>query len=260
MTEEGLEEVVDYVRREMNPHIDSYTDSYLGRRIGSRLRRTGCENYHEYLDLLKTDEREREALAEVFWINVTEFFRNPEVWEQLHISFPEEDDTRVLSAGCAGGREPYSLAVLAKEKEVDASVDGVDVASEAIERSRQGFYEDVDLDRFNEMSFVDDPYDHLREVDDGFRVREELRDMVRFRQADVMETMDTLSFDVVVCRNLLIYVDDDSQSKLVQKMTDLLSEDGLLVIGKTERMPQEFSDRYTTVDNRLRIYRKIGNP
>lgn len=253
--EEGFDDVVEFVRSEINPHIESYTSSYLERRIGSRLRKTKCEGYEDYLELLERDEAEREALAEAFWINVTEFFRNPEVWEKLYELFPE-DEPRVLSAGCAGGREPYSLAVLSREKEVDARIDGVDVASEAVDRCRSGVYEDVDLDRFEKMSFVDDPFDHLEERPEGYAVREGLREMVSFRQADLLETMDTLRFDVVVCRNLFIYVNRDDQEELVQKITDVLDESGLLVIGKTERLPDGFDDQYETLDNRLRIYRR----
>lgn len=255
MTDDGFEDVVEFVRREINPHIESYTSSYLERRIGSRLRKAGCDGYDDYLELLRVDDDEREALAEAFWINVTEFFRNPEVWEELYELFPE-DEPRVLSAGCAGGREPYSLAILAREKDVDARVDGVDVASEAVERCRSGVYDAVDLDRFEEMSFVDDPFDHVEEVDDGYAVRDEVKEMVGFRQEDVLETLETLRFDVVVCRNLMIYVDSDDQERLVRRITEVLVEDGLLVIGKTERLPPELQDSYEAVDNRLRIYRR----
>jgi len=208
--EEAFDEVLSYVRDEMEPHIDGYTRSYLRRRVDSRIRRTDCDGYDDYVELLRTDADERRDLMDAFWINVTEFFRNPEVWERLYDFIPAEDGLRVASVGCADGREAYSLAVLLASKGIDASVTGIDADPHAVEVAREGVY-GAELEDIETVSFVDDATRYVEETDEGVEIRDDLKRRVTFVQGNAMDASKRHSnaFDAVLCRNLLIYVRSD---------------------------------------------------
>ena len=124
--------------------------------------------------------------------------------------------------------------------------------------ARKGVYGDIDTDRLEGMSFVDDAGDYLEETDDGYRVTERVRDETRFGVSDAMETSDRYSFDIVLCRNLLIYVDTDRRDRIFDALTGMLAEGGFLVLGKTESVPEGYRDVFPAVDRKLRVYRYEG--
>ena len=254
--DDGFDDVLAFIRDELDPHIEGYTRSYLRRRVDSRMRRAGCDDYDDYLGLLRDDDDERRELMDSFWINVTEFFRNPEVWERLYEMFP--DDCVAVSIGCADGREAYSLSALADAKEVDATVVGNDIDPKAVEIAREGVYDDVDIEAFEDMSFVRDANDYVEETDEGYRVTDTLREKTRFGVRNAMETSDRYRFDVVMCRNLLIYVDTDQRDRIFDGVTGMIADNGVLVLGKTESVPTEYRDVFTPIDRKLRVYRYDG--
>jgi chemotaxis protein methyltransferase CheR len=254
--DDGFEAVLRFVRDELNPHIEGYTRSYLRRRVDSRVRRVDCDGYDGYLELLREDDGERRELMDSFWINVTGFFRNPDVWELVYEVFP--DDAMAASVGCADGRETYSLSILADAKGSDGTVVGTDIDPKAVEVAREGVYGDIDTDRLEGMSFVDDAGDYLEETDDGYRVTERVRDETRFGVSDAMETSDRYRFDIVLCRNLLIYVDTDRRDRIFDALTGMLAEGGFLVLGKTESVPEGYRDVFPAVDRGLRVYTYDG--
>lgn len=257
--EDEFKEVLGYVREEMEPHIDGYTRSYLRRRVDSRLRRTDCDGYGDYVELLREDAGERRDLMDAFWINVTGFFRNPDVWELLYDVLPDEGGLRAASVGCADGRETYSLAVLGVSKGLDVSVTGIDADPHAVEVAREGVY-DAGTDELESVSFVDDATKYVEGTDGGVEVREDLKEHVGFVQGNAMETKRryTGAFDLVLCRNLLIYVRSERRDPIFDGVTGMLGEGGLLVLGKTESVPDEYRDSLETVDGRMRIYRKLS--
>ncbi len=254
--DDGFEQVLNYVRDEMEPHIDGYTRSYLRRRVDSRIRRADCEGYEDYVELLRDDADERRDLMDAFWINVTRFFRNPDVWERLYETLPDEGSLRAASVGCADGSEAYSLAVLCASKGVDVSVTGIDADPRAVEVAREGTY-DADIDELETVSFVDDATEYVVEKDDCLEVDREIRRNVDFVQGNAMDVSNLFrGYDLVLCRNLLIYVRADRREPIFEGVTGMLDDGGLLVLGKTESLPSDYRQKYTTVDGRLRIYRK----
>jgi len=144
-TDRDLERVIDYVSDHMAFEPDSYNASYLDRRISARMRRTDCAGYGEYLDVLSADEDERVALLDALSINVTGFFRNPSVWERLRDVLADLTDSRrsvrCWSAACADGREPYSIAMLARDdpdiRDRSLEVTATDIDAETLEVARK---------------------------------------------------------------------------------------------------------------------------
>ncbi|UWG52243.1 Methylase of chemotaxis methyl-accepting protein [Halalkaliarchaeum sp. AArc-CO] len=241
-----------------------YNESYLDRRISARMRRRDVDDHTEYERLLREEPDEREALMDALTINVTEFFRNPEMWEVLRGVLREMTETKrqvnVWSAPCADGREPYSAAMLAcDDPEIDErrlSVLGTDISDEALENARAGVYHTTrTTDIAAELEPLSAPEQWVDRDGDSFRVRDPVKELVEFEKHDLIRDGQMSAFDVVFCRNLLIYIDSGHKGDVFDTLESSLSPGSVLVVGMTESVPPDRRDRYEPVNKRRRVFR-----
>lgn len=265
MTEEAYERVTDYVEEEIGFATSHYNDSYLKRRLSSRMRRTGADGYDEYFDVLAGNEAEAEALLDSLSINVTGFFRNPDVWEGIRDVLRDlsdaNDRVHVWSAACADGREPYSLAMLAMD---DARIDadkfhiyGTDINEESLQTAQYGEYQSsrtVDIEE--QLSFLSNFHAYIDQSGDTFRMRDSVREKITFAKHDLINDGPKSGFDLVVCRNLFIYIDSQYKRPILRTVAESLKRDGYLVIGKAETIPPQLKSAFEVLDGRMRIYRR----
>jgi len=263
---EGFEAVTGFVEDNLEFATSHYNDSYLQRRIKSRMRRTGADGYREYLDELRDDVEEGSALLAALSINVTGFFRNPEVWDGIRRVLRRLTDrhrsVRVWSAACADGREAYSLAMLAlDDPDIDAgalTIRGTDINDEALGRAREAVYESnhtSDLDE--QLQYLDDYPAYVVREGDRFAVTQSVKEMVTFQNHDIIREDITNRYELVLCRNLFIYIDTEFKMPVIAAVEEALVEDGYLVIGKAETIPRDVSGSFEVVDRKKRIYRRI---
>ncbi len=266
-TDGAFPDILTFVEDELSFATSHYNDSYLDRRVSSRMRRTQCETYEAYFKKLRTNPDEQEALLEALSINVTGFFRNPDVWSGIRTilrRLSENTGTvRIWSAACADGREPYSLSMLAhddpKIDESSVTVLGTDISTPALETARKGVYEEsrtVDLDE--QLTFLDDYHRYVDVDDRTFRISDEIKQNVRFRRHDLINDDPKSGFDLVVCRNLFIYIDNAYKESMLKTIARSLRSDGYLVIGKAETIPPTLKSAFTVCEARLRIYQRDG--
>ncbi|MFB6109203.1 MAG: protein-glutamate O-methyltransferase CheR [Haloplanus sp.] len=257
--------VYSYLEERLGFQTSYYNEDYLDRRLTARMRRTGDESATAYLDRLESDEQERAALLDALSINVTEFFRNPEVWTALRDYLRDltgsRNRVRVWSAACSDGREPYSVAMLAvadDEIQTDSlSITATDIDEDALERARSATYESTrTTDVAEELAFLDDPERVVDRDGDTFRVGEAARRLVTFDRHDLIDGSARADFDVVLCRNLLIYIDRSYKQPIFETLAGSLREGGYLVLGMTETLPRSFRDEFDPAAKRRRIYRK----
>lgn len=258
-------DLLAFVEDELSFATSHYNDSYLDRRVSSRMRRTQSETYGTYFETLRNDPDEQEALLEALSINVTGFFRNPDVWSGIRVVLrrlsANNRTIRVWSAACADGREPYSLSMLAcDDPDIDESkvaILGTDISSPALETARTGVYEEsrtVNLD--DQLSFLDD---YTRYVDvDGrtYRIGDDVKQNVRFQRHDLINDEPKSGFDLVVCRNLFIYIDNAYKESMLETIARSLRPEGYLVIGKAETIPPNLQSSFVVRKARLRIYQR----
>ena len=261
-----FQQLLDFIGEEMDFESGFYNDAYLDRRITARMRRRDTESHAEYERLLREDDGEREALMDALTINVTEFFRNPEMWdvlrEVLRERTSEQRRVRVWSAPSADGREPYSVAMLAcDDPQIDESrveVLGSDISEEALENAREGVYHTTrTTDIAEELEPLSDPDRYVERDENAFQVRSAVQRLVDFETHDLIRDGARDPFDVVLCRNLLIYIDVDHKTALFDTLEASLAEDGVLVLGMTESVPPDRSDRYESIDKRRRVFRRV---
>jgi chemotaxis protein methyltransferase CheR len=259
----SFDDLLDYVESSLSFATSSYNRAYLDRRVSARMRRRRVDDYDEYRSLLRDDDEEQEALLNALSVNVTSFFRNPEVWDGLRevlADLADQRRIRVWSAACSDGREAYSAAMLALDDDrIDANrVDilGTDIKPEILRAARAGEYhasETNDLEEQLEPLADSDRY--VERDGDTFCVTDEVQDLVSFRKHDLVQEAPPRTFDLVICRNLFIYINTEAKQAIFETLGEGVRPGGYLTIGMTETVPTGVRDRYDPVEKRLRIYR-----
>jgi chemotaxis protein methyltransferase CheR len=262
---EGFEAVTTFVEDNLQFATSHYNDSYLQRRIKSRMRRTDTDGYVEYLEVLETDDEEHARLLDALSINVTGFFRNPEVWDGIRDVLRTLDrdnrSIRAWSAACADGREPYSLSMLAlDDAQVDAdrvTIHATDINERALRLAREGTYESNHTsDLHDQLQYLSQYEPFVDREGDEFTVGQSVKDRVSFEKHDLIRDAVDARYELVVCRNLFIYIDPEFKKRVIDNVLDALRPGGYLVIGKAETLPQESADAFDVVDSRKRIYER----
>ncbi|MBX0295517.1 CheR family methyltransferase [Haloarcula nitratireducens] len=261
-----FDRLLSFIGSEMDFESSFYNDAYLDRRITARMRRTDTDDYGAYKRLLEGDDGEREKLLDSLSINVTGFFRNPDAWEQLRSVLreltAENDRVRLWSAPSADGREPYSAAMLAlDDPQIDAGrveITGTDINAEILREAREATYQTSQTtDIAEELAPLSDYAEYVEEDGDTFEVRDSVTDMVRFERHDLIRGDPKRDFDLVFCRNLLIYIDAEYKVPIFETIRGSLREGGYLMIGMTETLPTACRDAFEPVDKQHRIYRRV---
>lgn len=244
--------------------LDAYKPKCLRRRIAVRMRARGVHTYEAYRDVIAADAAELARLQDALTINVTRFFRNPEAWEAVARLVPplvaRGRPVRGWSAGCASGEEAYTLAMLwaqhapGPDALARLRVDATDIDRQSLDRARAA--------RYREEAFVEAPPPAVeaftRAVPGGGReVVPALRALVDVRPLDLTHgALPTGAYDLVLCRNVVIYFDRALQERLFAAFFDALVPGGHLVLGKVETLLGPARDRFEAVDVRERIYRR----
>ena len=220
----------------------------IRRRVGSRMELLRIYELDQYARLVNRDEAERTVLDSLLRVTITRFFRNSWLWSTLGSLIPEADDSlgsnetlKIWSAGCGGGEEPFSMAMLLDDLNKSGhlkrpwTILGTDTDSSSLERSREATYK---------WGSVREVPRHLldrwfQENDGLWILDEEVRNLVEVRQHDLV-TMDPPGrFNVILLRNsILTYNTDEIQRKVLGRIHECLVAGGYLVIGRTEKMPE----------------------
>ena len=221
-------------------------------------------SYKDYHSVLENDPEEYKKLFSTITIKVSEFFREPEVFDLLKEQLTAcpvspDEGIRAWSCGCAHGEEAYSLGMILLESFDARGTDNVrifatDVDEGAIEIARKGVYSCESLKKVSDQArdkfFI--------KSDGNYKVRYSIRDMVSFGRLDIVNSTPISGIDILLCRNLLIYFEKELQRRVLDKLDFALNPGGLLVLGKSEGLPSHLASRYKEVGERSRVYRKAS--
>ncbi len=265
-----LEEISAILGRKRNFSLSGYKSMCMKRRIAIRVRATHCRDTAEYLGLLLKSEQELDRLQKVLTIHVSQFFRNPSLFEKLrrHV-LPElfatakarpDKTLRIWCLGCAGGEEPYSLAILLREyfirelKQVAVTITGTDIDTGTLAIARGGIY---GKDRLREIPPVFLKR-YFRQHGERFHLAPEIRNMVTFTQDSITNSDQYVFNDLVLCRNTLIYFTRCEQENILNRIAEVLPAHGILVLGRSETLARNIRRRFASLCPIERIYRKIA--
>ena len=244
-----------------------YRKPTLLRRIQRRLGIVGVLSLAEYAQVLREQPKEALSLANDLLINVTGFFRDPEAWEALRESVivplvqsrSAGDDLRAWVTACSSGEEAYSLAILISEeihragKGLEVKIFATDAADKSLALARAGVYAagiegDIAQQRL-ERYFEKDAH--------TYRIKKEIRDMVVFAPQNLLRDPPFSRVDLCTCRNFLIYLEPETQKRIVSLLSFAVREGGYLFLGNTESLGTA-EQSFETISKRWRIYRRVG--
>ncbi len=261
---EKLQLLLELLENETGFNFQRYKESMLMRRIGRRLVANKLGSLAEYLLLVRRSRTEARCLIKEIFITVTGFFRDENVFGELasHLDAliaarKGQEPVRFWSAGCATGEEAYSLAMILAEslrqakRKLPVKIFATDIDPDNIEVARRGVYGAKDVEKI--------PRDLLKRYfdkeEDGYRVGNQLRDMVVFAVHDVATDAPFSRLDLLCCRNLLIYFNRQTQERLLSRFHFALRPSGLLLLGVAESVGKT-TQLFKAEDTTLKLYRR----
>ena len=256
--------ILSLIRTHVGEDFSYYKPKTIIRRIERRISVNQIQDTDEYIELLRHSKQECEILAKEFLIGVTQFFRDREAYEPLEqgvipkLFSPEGSDKpiRIWSAACSTGEEAYSIAILCKEYlerhdiQADLKIFATDLDKEAVKFAGLGSYpesivSDVSQERLQRF---------FLKKHESYQVNEDLRQMVIFSHHNVLTDPPFSNIDLIICRNLLIYLKPDMQQKVLGLFQYSLSDGGYLLLGSSESL-SGVSDAFETIHSKWKIFK-----
>lgn len=272
-----LTKILNLIRESRNLDFSGYDASMIDSRIKNRSHLVACRDTEAYFHYLRAHPDEMDRLLNAFMIHVSRFFRNPLTFEYLseiilpRIVLDKREDTdgflRIWSAGCAMGEEPYSMAILINEclkKEkmgLDCHIFATDIDRKLLQKAEKAIYpaESVENVKYRLLK------DYFAFQKDRFSLIPEIRRMVSFSPYNILDTKsfappDSIfgGFDLVLCRNVLIYFNIENQDLIFEKLHRSLNPGGYLVLGRAEMPVGKYNKYFRAEAEHTRTYRKVG--
>lgn len=267
----NLEKIIILLRAQTGHDFLLYKKNTLLRRIERRMNVHQIDKITNYVRFLQENPNELDILFKELLIGVTKFFRDTVVWEKLKEKvlpdlFNQMPDGHVFRAwviGCSTGEEAYSLAIAFKEafekvknkKRFTLQIYATDIDSDAIEIARKGFFSqnilaDVSPERLNRFFIKEET---------GFHVNAAIREMLVFAPHNVIKDPPFTKLDLLLCRNLLIYLEPELQKKLMNLFHYSLNAGGLMILGNAENENSQ-KEQFLTIDAKLKMYERSAVP
>jgi chemotaxis protein methyltransferase CheR len=245
-----------------------YRQELLKRRVAVRMRANRLASYSEYLRLLIKNPAEYEKLFEVLTINVSQFFRDPDVWTSLRTILENlirekrknnNYSIRIWSAGCANGEEAYSIAILLRDllktdRQFLVKIFGTDIDQKCLKTAQIAEY------RKEALKNVSPEYQKTYfeiSISGHHRVKKEIGDLVEFKHLDLINSPHLEKMDIVFCRNVFIYFSRSLQEQLITKFYKSLLTGGYMIMGKVETILRETKGFFREINYDAKIYQKI---
>jgi chemotaxis protein methyltransferase CheR len=233
----AYERLAGEVNRLLGIDLNHYKPAQVWRRVNGFAAARGLVDVDELVTRVRQDAALRQAFLDMLTINVSEFFRNPEAWDTLAEQFlrpmlHSQASARIWSAGCSLGFEPFTIAMVVHElaPATQTRVLATDVDETTLSRARNAIYTEaqmVGVSAARKARF-------FGSIAGGWEVRPEIRSLVTFRRHDLLADQCDGTFDIIVCRNVVIYFTEGAKTDLYTRFCNALRPGGILFMGATE--------------------------
>ncbi|MCD2323352.1 PAS domain S-box protein [Sphingomonas sp. IC-56] len=260
-----FESLLSYIQESRGVDFRGYKRTSLRRRITLRMEATGAEDFAAYRAQLEVQPSEFEELLNTVLINVTSFFRDSDAWDVLReqvipgiLEKADERGIRVWSVGCASGEEPFSIAMLLAEALGAAEfcnrvkIYATDLDEEALKTARQAIYGPREVE--NVPPELLEKY--FERTKNHYVFSRELRKCVIFGRHNVVHDAPISRIDLLTCRNLLIYLESETQNVVLPRLHYAMKPDGYLFLGKAETQLAR-SALFRSIETKHRIFAKV---
>lgn len=240
------------LQRRKGIDLTGYKRPQMERRINSLMRSLKIEDYKIYLDFMEKEPQHWRKFVDTLTINVSEFYRNPPQWEVLEKKIlpdllTKSSSLKLWCAGCSTGEEPYTLAMVMMTlfPSVRFSLLATDIDEEVLKKASIGEY--------NEKSLTNLPKQYISKFftqsGTNFTISQEVKRQVKFMKHNLLKESFDTNFDLILCRNVVIYFTEESKSDLYRKFYAALKPGGILFTGSTEQIFQAREIGYSLVSS-----------
>lgn len=219
--------------------LDCYKGTQMERRLQTIMRRAGVSDLNAYAKLLATTPTRVKEFQDFLTINVSEWLRNPEKFDELQkIILPEllkrSPRLKIWSAGCSNGSEPYSVAMLLDELDPTGrhQIIATDLDQEILKVARAGAYQEKDIKNVSPARRAK----YFTQQNDEFVVNPVLRSRIQFERQNLLSDPTPQELDLILCRNVVIYFTEEAKDELYRKFHQALKPGGILFVGGTESL------------------------
>ena len=233
----NFEKFYDFTRRKLNLELTAYKQKQLQRRITTVMKSSGAETLEEYARLIERDEAIKQKFLDYITINVTEFFRNRDIFDGFEKIVKEDlvkkfGALKIWSAACSIGSEPYSLGIIMDKNNLRLKdkILATDIDEEILNRARKGSYKEAEIKSIDRG----DLKRYFSEENDQYTIDPKIRNMVNFKKHDLILGRYETDFHIIICRNVTIYFKNEVKDEIYKKFNDSLVKGGVLFTGATE--------------------------
>lgn len=261
--ENDIQKILILLHQRKGVDLTQYKPATIHRRIHRRMALSHCHRFSQYHRLLRENSAEVDTLFNDLLINVTTFFRDPDVFRALTRKvLPAlmkdrmiNDPLRIWVPGCSGGEEVISIAITLLEFLGDRALTtpvqifATDLNEQSIERARLGIYKRQAVRSLSPRRLKK----YFTEIDGHYQVVRSIRDMCVFARHDLIKDPPFSNLDLISCQNLLIYLEAPAQARIVQAFHYALKPEGFLILGRSET-PSAGGDIFQQNDHRYKVY------
>lgn len=227
-----------WVQEKYHVHLADYKERQMQRRIKNIMGKNNVASLFEYQRLLDSDPVKRSEFIEHLTINVTEFYRNEDIFKSFEKCLLEEvvpkfSDLKIWSAACSTGAEPYTLAMILEKHHLLGNILATDIDDEILRQAQLGQYTNNEVKNISAA----DLHHYFKVIGaDQFQVAAALRRRVSFKKHDLLAGKYNSGFHVIICRNVTIYFKPAARDRVYQQIAASLVSGGILFTGATETL------------------------
>lgn len=232
-----IQQFKQWVYKEFKIDLSAYKELQLNRRIVSLMNRNGYKTFDEYISALKVDKELRQKFLDYITINVTEFFRNPDIFDGFNTELSKiihntTGQIKIWSAACSIGAEPYSIAILMDKLGAlsRTKIMATDIDLTILNRAQKGEFSEQEIKNISSS----DLNKYFLKSNDKYNVKDSIKKVITFKRHDLIIDDYENNFDAIVCRNVVIYFNSDVKDKIYEKFSKSLKKDGVFFVGATE--------------------------
>jgi chemotaxis protein methyltransferase CheR len=267
LSNEELRSLTLAIKNKYGIDFTNYESKSLKRGFGRLIMRKKLNSILELWSKILRDRDFFNGCIDELTVNLTELFRNPEIWIKLRDDilplYKSKHKLNIWHAGCSSGEEVYTMAIVLKELQMLRRTKALatDLSPKILGQAIEGRYSGMLMNKYSKTF---SKYILNGKLEDNFKckdgealVKDEFRKHVEFKQHNLVQDEMDQTFDIIFCRNVMIYFDDELKQKVLKLFYDSLADDGFFIIGYYDMLPYESKELFEVYDAKTRVYKKI---
>ena len=247
----------EWVKKKLKIDLHAYKEKQLHRRIATVMNSAGVSDLRSYAALIEKDQQVRQVFLDYITINVTEFYRNKEIFEEFEtalreILVPRFKNLKIWSAACSIGAEPYSVSMIMERNQIrNSSILATDIDDTILRKAKEAKYRETELKNVAPSELTD----FFEKKGNEFVLSDTIKKRVQFKKHDLLLDPYEKNFHAVICRNVTIYFKNEAKNEVYKKFHEALVPGGIFFTGATEAIYNPTSMGFKKISTFL--YEKI---